>query len=191
MSNICLWYVQYLSLPTALTCSFLSFLFRWKLIQCVVMDLLPLQVLELGSSLVLCIHANMGVRDAFWPVQSFSFFSLWWERFPDPVALRDVVIIHIEGFYRESDGLRGKVSLSILPSVISFLTSQSRILVPEISLHAESPQLFQSFSLKQVKIPTSLGHAHCRNTLPHFNKALGTGSFTVSDYFPTKNCPLE
>lgn len=148
MSNICLWYVQYLSLPTALTCSFLSFLFRWKLIQCVVMDLLPLQVLELGSSLVvLCIHANMGVMDAFWPVQSFSFFSLWWERFPDPVALRDVVIIHIEAFYRESDSLRGKVSLSILPSVISFLTSQSRILVPEISLHAESPQLLFSHSV--------------------------------------------
>lgn len=54
-----------------------------------------------------------------------------------------------------------------------------------------STALIQSFSLKQVKIPTSLGHAHCRNTLPHFNKALGTGSFTVSDYFPTKNCPLE
>lgn len=111
------------------------------------MDFLSLQVLKLGSSLaVLHIHVNLGVMDTFLPVQPFSFLSPWWERSLGPVTMRGAVIIHIEGIYRERDGLRGKVSLSSLPSVTPFLTSQSYILY-QISLHAESPQLLFSHSV--------------------------------------------
>lgn len=157
------------------------------------MDFLPIQALKLGSSLaVLYIHADLGVMDAFLTQQSFSFFLPWWERSPDPLAVRDVVIIHMEGIYRENDGLRRKVTLCILPSATLFLTAQSYIFVPEGSLHAESPQLIFSHSVSsKYKIPTFLSQAHCRNTLPHLKKTLDRGSFTVSNDFLSKNCPLE
>lgn len=157
------------------------------------MNFLSLQVVKLGSSLaVLLIHASLGVMDAFLPLQLFSFLSPWWERSPDDVAMRDVVILPMERIYRESSGLRGKVSLSILPSATPFLTSQSYIFVPEISLHAESPHLLFSHSVSsKYKIPTPLSQAHCRNTSSHLNKDLDRGSFTVSDNFLTKNCPLK
>lgn len=73
-----------------------------------------------------------------------------------------------------SDGLRGKVSMPILPSATAFFTSQNYIFVPEISLHDESLQLlFSHLVSNKYKIPTSLSQAHGRNTLPHLSKALG------------------
>lgn len=98
------------------------------------------------------------------------------------------MILPMERIYRESNVLRGKVSLSILPGATLFLTSRRYIFVPEISLHAVSPHLLFSHSVSsKYKIPTPLSQAHRRNTLPHLNKALDRGSFTVSDDFLTKN----